>query len=240
MENKTTPTEIILFSNLSLEEENHQFSHENFYLFETLKIETHQLNDLDLHLDRLFRSLNTLNKNILLKKDEVKSLLSELILPSTGRLRLNYSKHNIWLQITELAKYPDVIKLGFDDEASVYARNYLLQHKTSLYSLNKYLQAKRLDLDDVIFVNQEGIVTETTKANIFIFDHQNEQLITSPVTSGLLPGIERQKLLNQKKYLCQNKEYLILEKEIRKIDIQSNTDFLLTNSLMGAKFGKMV
>lgn len=240
MPNKTSTNEIYLFSNLSIEDETPLFSLENFYLFETLKIENKKIIDLDLHLSRLFHSLKTLDKLILLNKAELKDHLEKIPLPLTGRLRINYSKHNVWLQMTELPIYPGIIKLGFDDEAMVYSDNLLLQHKTSLYSLNKYLQEKRTDLDDVIFINQNGVLTETTKANIFIFDHLKQQLITSPVTSGLLPGIERQKLLDQKIYLCQNKEYLILEKEIRKIDIQSHTDFLLTNSLMGAKFGKMV
>lgn len=240
MQNKNLSRDIILFSHLPLEEEMRLFSTENFYLFETLKIENHQLKDLEAHLNRLFHSLTALNRVHLLKKEKLKSLLEELLLPISGRFRLNYSIHNIWLEITDLPTYPEVIRLGFDEEALVRSENLLLQHKTSLYSLNKYLRDKCKHLNDVIFVNEKGVLTETTKANIFIFDHHHEQLLTSPVNAGLLPGIERQKLLDQKKILCRNKEYLILEKEIRKIDIHSDSEFLLTNSLMGVKVGKLV
>jgi branched-subunit amino acid aminotransferase/4-amino-4-deoxychorismate lyase len=229
----------LLCSTKSLDEELLQFSNENFYLFETLKIEEGKLNDLDLHLVRLFNSLSVLKKTILKSQTELHSMLDLLSLPHTGRLRLNYSNHNIWVEISPLPNYNENLKLGFDAEAVVDSKNHLLQHKTHLYAKNKSLLEKHPELDDIIFINEDGFLTETTKANIFIFDHHKLRIYTPPLKCGLLPGIERQKLLSQKKISCQNKEYLILEKEVRKIEVNSLTDIMLTNSLMGVKFGKI-
>ena len=51
------------------------------------------------------------------------------------------------------------------------------------------------DLDDLIFVNEKGEVTETTRFNLFI--RHNGKMITPPLESGLLPGTLRRHLLQK-------------------------------------------
>lgn len=71
------------------------------------------------------------------------------------------------------------------------ARHPLCRHKTSnqLFSILGKAEADRQNADDVLFLNHEGHVAETSCANIFWFDGQS--IGTPPLSAGILPGITR-------------------------------------------------
>ena len=86
-------------------------------------------------------------------------------------------------------------------EDRVVKENILFQHKTNAISTRgfydsqlSYHQFRDNDIDDVIFVNQQNCVTETTRYNLVF--KINDQLFTPPVDDGLLNGIYRQYLLD--------------------------------------------
>lgn len=75
--------------------------------------------------------------------------------------------------------------------------NIFLYHKTTQRSLyeSELEKARRRGFLEVVFLNQDGEITEGSFTNIFI--EKNGQLFTPPISSGLLDGIYRQHLLKQ-------------------------------------------
>ncbi len=210
---------------------------QNQYLFETLKIENHNILDFDLHLKRAMHSLRFFNKSLPIKPEEIYQFLKSQNLPYIARLRLNFTAHNIWGEISPLPNYPEVLKIGFDPEAMIKTSITSRQHKTSDYHFYTNLKNKRVDLDEIIFVNEREEITETTRANLFYYDQKRNLFITPPLSSGLLPGIERQKLLTQGFVLLNGAKVKIKEEVLLKNQVSSNSTFLVTNSLMGIRKG---
>ena len=75
--------------------------------------------------------------------------------------------------------------------------NIFLYHKTTQRSLyeSELEKARRRGFLEVVFLNQDGEITEGSFTNIFI--EKNGQLFTPPISSGLPDGIYRQHLLKQ-------------------------------------------
>ncbi len=61
------------------------------------------------------------------------------------------------------------------------------------------LMAARLtDADDVIAVNTLGKVVETSRFNLFFYDHKLDQVFTPPLNSGCINGVYRRYVLSEK------------------------------------------
>ena len=102
----------------------------------------------------------------------------------------------------------------------------MLQHKTSfrkIYS-EAYSCFSALGYYDVIFCNEYGVVTEGTFNNIFL--EKDGVMYTSPVDSGLLPGVFRQ-------YLLESDQCNTAEKNINLNDILNADKIFLTNAIRG-------
>jgi len=76
------------------------------------------------------------------------------------------------------------------------SRDLLLRHKTSWRELYE-IEVKRLGVDEVVFVNQRGELTEGARSNIFI--KRGDVLLTPPRTAGTLDGCLRAELIAQGK-----------------------------------------
>jgi branched-subunit amino acid aminotransferase/4-amino-4-deoxychorismate lyase len=77
--------------------------------------------------------------------------------------------------------------------APVDSRDVFLYHKTTRRQVYDSAYAARGDADDVVLWNERGEVTETTIANLVV--EKGGQLITPPVSCGLLAGVFRAHLL---------------------------------------------
>lgn len=84
------------------------------------------------------------------------------------------------------------LRLGFASE-HVDSGDELLRHKTTRRAFFERALASRTDCEDVLLVNERGEVTESTRANLVL--KLDGQLVTPPLTSGLLPGVFRGMLL---------------------------------------------
>ena len=73
------------------------------------------------------------------------------------------------------------------------AADPMLFHKTTTRTRYDEARDRYPDADDVVLVNIDGRVTETTRANIAI--RTDGRWVTPPVSDGLLPGCERAALL---------------------------------------------
>ena len=102
----------------------------------------------------------------------------------------------------------------------------LIQHKSCNYGENllSLRAAKPQGYDDCLFLNENGYLTESSVANIFII-HKGK-LYTPPVEDGLLPGVLRKELI---------KHYPVEEKHLTLHDLLHGEGAFLTNSLMGIK-----
>jgi 4-amino-4-deoxychorismate lyase len=82
--------------------------------------------------------------------------------------------------------------------------------------------AKKIGYDDVLFLNENGYITETSCANIFIV--KNKEILTPKIEDGLLGGIIRSEII---------KNCNVEQKSITIEDLKEAEEIILTNSLMG-------
>lgn len=76
------------------------------------------------------------------------------------------------------------------------SRDALLRHKTNWRELYES-EVKRLGIDEVVFCNQRGELTEGARSNIFI--RRGDNLLTPPLSAGVLDGRLRAELIEQGK-----------------------------------------
>jgi len=104
----------------------------------------------------------------------------------------------------------------------------LLAFKTTSYFENSYARqwARLQGFDDALFFNERAEVTETTTANLFFIRGRN--LVTSPVSAGLLPGIARGVVLS-----CAKGYGLVPEERpVTAADLQGAEEILLSNAVI--------
>jgi para-aminobenzoate synthetase / 4-amino-4-deoxychorismate lyase len=87
---------------------------------------------------------------------------------------------------------PGPVRLALAGEA-VDSADVRLFHKVSDRRLYESLRSARRDADDVVMFNERGEVTEVTTANIAVMSKGT--WTTPPLGCGLLPGVERARLL---------------------------------------------
>lgn len=83
--------------------------------------------------------------------------------------------------------------------------------------------------DDVLFFNQLGHATETTCANLFII--QNNQILTPPLTDGVLAGITRGRILAR----CEQLNIACVEQSINTTMLNNAEGVFVTNALQGIR-----
>ena len=69
----------------------------------------------------------------------------------------------------------------------------MLYHKTTAREIYDEAKASRQDTDDVILFNRDGLVTESTIANIVV--RMDDRLLTPKISAGLLAGTFREELV---------------------------------------------
>lgn len=101
-----------------------------------------------------------------------------------------------------------------------------LYHKSTRRALYEHelAAARKRGLDDVLFFNERGELTEGTIHNIFVVKHGT--WLTPPVSCGLLPGVFRDHLLKSRKN-CR-------EAILKQADLKNADAIYLCNSVRGA------
>lgn len=110
-----------------------------------------------------------------------------LLLSPAGSLAISVSP------IESLGEEPIAVELK---PLGVPKDDFRLRHKTTdrdFYDAPR----KQSRAADVVFVNEDGHVTETSRANIFV--QRGQKLVTPPLSAGLFPGVLRQQLLDEGK-----------------------------------------
>lgn len=203
---------------------------EDFGLIETLRWSRAEgFVRLDRHLDRLAASANALGFR--LDRDRLRADLEALVGPfeavdAPRRVRVELARDgSTTLAAPPLAPLPDrPLAVGFATDP-VDAGDPFLAHKSTKRTRwdTASLEATRLGLDDLIFENRDGFLTESTRANLFV--EKDGRLLTPALRHGLLPGVLRAELIA---------EGHAVEADLRRDDFDGARVFL-GNSLRGLR-----
>lgn len=173
---------------------------QRFYIFETLLLEDGVFYLLERHLERLERSryffcfseLNTDSIHIVRNELERISFLHP---QGKYRVRIlldsNYAFESECIPLTDL---PTPYTL-FLSTVPVDPSDPFIYHKSSCRRhIDAALEASN-GASDVILINNRGEITESSRANIVL--EIDNTLWTPPLTSGVLPGVYREELLEK-------------------------------------------
>ncbi|WP_166417494.1 aminotransferase class IV family protein [Cochlodiniinecator piscidefendens] len=139
------------------------------------------------------------------------------------RCRLTLDAHGKFdLTVAEAGEKPQLWKIAVSEQR-LCAANAWLRHKTT--QRDTYDQARAAlpsGIDEWIFCNERGEVCEGTITSIFL--KTGGQMLTPPLSSGLLPGVLRRALIGA----GQCREQLLFVADLRAAD-----EIYVGNSLRG-------
>ncbi|KUZ15095.1 anthranilate synthase [Burkholderia diffusa] len=206
-----------------------------FQLFETTgATRADGIRHLERHLARLRRSADAfgfrLDADAL--RREIDARCAALDGDGPYRMKLTLAKDGA-IDITAAALKPlpagpvGVMLASAHGFASTRADDALLLHKTTRRAEfdRAWQAAEALGGFDMLFVNERGEVTEGGRSNLFV--KLDGQWVTPPLSSGVLPGVMRGVLLDDRTFGA--------EERIVTLDDLARADaLLLTNALRGA------
>lgn len=138
------------------------------------------------------------------------------------RLRLLLNPDGtVQVELLSLPEPRDVVLLVIAGK-TVYSDDVRLYHKSADRRLYQRIRDSAPAADDAVLVNERGEITETTIANLVVRD--GERWYTPPVRSGLLPGVERARLL---------RTHAISERVITVPQLQAADEIAVISSLRG-------
>lgn len=199
---------------------------EYFELFETMKIENGKIIFSEEHINRLktacsFFLFRFNEKKVRKYLDKLSSQYSK----GFFRVRLNIDKWgNLKTEVNAYQYLPSEIRIIVSAER-INPQNKYQYFKTTNRKLyeNEYSEYSSRGFFDVLFLNKREEVAEGSFTNIFL--RKSDQWFTSPVSSGILPGIYRSFFMKSNSW--------IQEKILHINDLYDADEIILTNSLRG-------
>jgi para-aminobenzoate synthetase/4-amino-4-deoxychorismate lyase len=178
---------------------------------------------LDEHLERLRSSAAYLGMSLDERavRDALDREAGRFTKPARVRLVVDRRGH-VESGSAPLTETVEPIRLAIDRNDPVDPTDPMLFHKTTARTRYERARERFPDADDVVLVNSDGHVTETTSANIAI--RSNARWVTPPLTDGLLPGCERAALLA---------EGTLEEASVRIEDLEGADSVAVLNSVRG-------
>jgi len=174
-----------------------------FGLFETLRVHKGRVQNIRGHHKRLAASLASLgmasltyDQMVLLLEDYIKDCDHGVV----KLLGLKNKDQVDWTLTSRVNPYgPDLYKRGYRVVRSTYPRhskNPLVYHKTTNYLANilEKEDINKQGLDEAIHLNEGDFLTEGIFSNVFFVT--NDVLYTPVVEAGLLPGTQRQRIID--------------------------------------------
>jgi para-aminobenzoate synthetase/4-amino-4-deoxychorismate lyase len=201
-----------------------RYSQRDFGLFETFKFERPiGFVHLDHHLRRIQRSAEFFDRALDVANLRAELEAREASLPSPARVRLEVgAAGESQLTIVPLLEDATEPLLVVFDDASVDSNDVRLFHKTTDRARYDAASERHSTADDVILWNERGEVTETTRANLAVL--LEGRWWTPALECGLLPGIERARLLESGE---------LRERVITRVDVERATALATLSSLRG-------
>ena len=187
---------------------------------------------LNEHLERLRTSMLEIGL-IPLEEDILREYLDKLSIRNKG-VKITVTPLNIIITQRDIPYRDEDYNRGMKLIISKVQRNStsrLCYIKSTCYieNLIEKENAKKIGYDDVVFLNENGYVTETSCANIFVV--KNKEIFTPKVEDGLLDGIIRKRIME---------EFKVQERSITLEELKESDEVIITNSLMGAMSVKKI
>ena len=176
-------------------------------LFETIRVEKHKPQRLEVHLQRLRHSASVLRIPFEASRIVEAAEQACLAIPSPlpHRLRIDLLSDG---SVTAIANVLEPIAnevtifwaskvLPDANQAIMQSSNLLLAHKVNLRTIYDlaWKNAVALGGFDAVFLNEQGFVTEGGRSSIFIQPKGSNEWLTPPLSAGVLPGVMRQSVL---------------------------------------------
>src|SRR6185369_5481731 len=168
---------------------------ESFYLIESLRLENGMYPVLERHLERLRSSARYFG--FTLDEEAVKVALGSQAGGGSGvhKVRLLVARNGeLALSSESLATSDSLLKFAISD-LRVDSSDVFRFHKTTCRELLDSARAGRSDVDEVVFLNERGELTEGSYHSLLLRIDGNMK--TPRLGSGLLPGVMRQELLER-------------------------------------------
>ncbi len=171
-----------------------EFRTADFELLETMCWEPgHGVALLSRHLDRAARSARYFD--IPFDVDRARRMLASVDSNTRQRIRVLVNRSGmIRLETTDIHEPIGRVRLAIDG-VPVDRADPFLHHKTTFRQIYVEAAARHPDADDVVLVNDDGEITETTIANIAVLI--DGEWLTPPHTAGCLRGVRRAELLDR-------------------------------------------
>lgn len=189
-----------------------------FDIIETVKVKNHGMIFREEHLQRMKQSAQALGFHFnaeLEKLQATQNGIMRILLAKDGSYEIQYKVYEETSSSTVSLADP-----------VVDSTHPLLYHKTTYrpYYKDSMEKIKRGEIYDELYVNEKGELTEGARSNVVL--EIGGRCFTPKIESGLLNGIYRQKLLDEK--FC-------VEKTLYVSDLYKATNIYCVNSVRGIK-----
>ena len=198
-----------------------------FELIETM-LHSHRIVYLDQHLKRLQRSADYFEISLAFKLLHESLLEVEKTLRTAGRhkVRVTVRKNGDFrIALSPLTRKTPPFRSVCISPHRVDPDNIYYYHKTTRRTLynSEYDRVAANGYYEVLFLNEEGYIAEGSRSNVFV--RIDGRYYTPPLSSGLLPGVYRQLILNQ----CPG----IQEKLLTLEDVRQSERLYVCNAVSG-------
>ncbi|MBM7691036.1 para-aminobenzoate synthetase/4-amino-4-deoxychorismate lyase [Peribacillus deserti] len=169
-------------------------NHQSFQLLESLRLENGLYELLEQHITRILESAEYFNY----EADEkgIRKILSDFASRHNSgvlKVRLLLSRSGeLFIEGAEIGGNPESISVKLANRA-INIENPFVYHKTTRREMYDAFRSQNSGVFDVLLWNAHGELTEFTLGNLVL--KVNGELLTPPISSGLLGGTFRAKLL---------------------------------------------
>lgn len=196
----------------------------DFSLIESMRLEGNDYCLLSRHLERLRKSARFFGFSF--DEDAICAALEEFAegKRGIGKVRLLLQKSGEFTFSSELiTEISDPLRIGISDQRAD-SSDLFRYHKTTRREKLDSARQEREDVDEVLFLNERGELTEGSYHNLLL--KINGKMLTPVRESGLLNGVLRQELLERGEIA----EALLFQEDLAKAD-----EIWLINSVRGMR-----
>ncbi|MBI2995696.1 MAG: aminotransferase class IV [Candidatus Melainabacteria bacterium] len=218
---------------ISISDLSYQFG---YGLFETIKCEQGVPLFFESHYKRLTQSAKEIGMTCPVEINEVRNWIIDLLKANkltSSRLKIIISKRleekfNILIMISPLNKLPDSYSL-IGHTLSRDPNSISFKHKTTSRgdSYFTYKSVIENGFNDVLYLNEKNELLECSRANIFLV--MEDKIITPSLSSGILSGVTREKILE----IAKRENILIEEKNVHSLYLNKANDVFITSAIVG-------
>jgi|TARA_B110000240_G_C13507683_1_gene457255 branched-chain amino acid aminotransferase len=250
MESVIFNNNIVSTSELKLVQSNRAFLYGDG-VFETIKVISGHLFNYSNHFKRLTTSLDFLDINYLINKEDLHNLIVKLLkknkISNGGSVRISFFRESLGKYLPEQNNSSYIIQTKEQDENTFNLNDvgltlglYKAQFKaacslSNIKSMNAILYilcskfAQNNLLDDAIIYNNLNLPIETSNSNIFLVNDDN--ILTPSLDQGCLDGTMRALVLQ-----ILDKDFVVIKKAISEQDLYYAKEVFITNAIYGVRF----